>query len=141
CNCSARDDSHIAATAAAGMTSTNLYNSRMNPRLGLLQPYPFEQLRKLLGGVTPPAGLKPVNLSIGEPQHPTPALLKDALTANLGLLARYPLTKGMPELRQAVAEWLVRRHALGTIDPEREVLPVTGAREALFFIAQAVRDP
>ena len=71
----------------------------MNPRLGLLQPYPFEQLRKLLGSVTPPAGLKPVNLSIGEPQHPTPALLKDALTANLSALSRYPLARGLPEFR------------------------------------------
>ena len=113
----------------------------MNPRLGLLQPYPFEKLRSLLAGVTPPRGLAPINLQIGEPQHPTPALLKDAITANLGALARYPLTKGLPELRQAIAAWLVRRHGLGALDAEREVLPVTGSREALFSIAQALLDP
>ena len=69
----------------------------MNPRLGLLKPYPFEKLRALLAGATPPAGLSPVNLSLGEPQHPTPAFLKEAVTANLGGLARYPLTRGLPE--------------------------------------------
>ncbi len=113
----------------------------MNPRLGLLKPYPFEKLRVLLAGATPPAGLAPVNLSIGEPQHPTPAFLKEAVTANLGGLARYPLTKGLPELRAAIAAWLCRRHGLPAVDPERQVIPVAGSREALFAIAQAVLDP
>ena len=113
----------------------------MNPRLKLLQPYPFEKLRSLLAGVTPPKGLAPINLQIGEPQHATPALLKEALAANMGELARYPLTKGLPELRQAIATWLAKRHELGLVDAEREVLPVTGSREALFALAQAVLDP
>ena len=47
----------------------------MNPRLDLLHPYPFEKLRLLMAGVTPPAGLAHINLSIGEPQHATPKLL------------------------------------------------------------------
>ena len=113
----------------------------MNPRLGLLQPYPFERLRELLAGSTPPAGLRPISLGLGEPQHPTPQLLKDALTANLAGLSRYPLTLGLPELRNAVAEWLKRRHGLKRLDPAIEVLPVGGSREALFAIAQAVLDP
>ena len=113
----------------------------MNPRLDLLQPYPFEKLRALLAGVTPPKAVKPIALQIGEPQHPTPALLKDALVANLDGLARYPLTKGLPELREAIAGWLARRHDLGPVDAGREVLPVSGSREALFSLAQAVLDP
>jgi len=113
----------------------------MNPRLGLLKPYPFEKLRALLAGAAPPAGLAPVNLSIGEPQHPTPDFLKEAVTGNLGGLARYPLTKGMPELRAAIAAWLERRHGLAAIDPETQVLPTLGSREALFAIAQALLDP
>ena len=113
----------------------------MNPRLDLLQPYPFEKLRALLAGVTPPKGVKPIALQIGEPQHPTPALLKDALVANLDGLARYPLTKGLPELRESIAAWLARRHGLPRVDAEREVLPVSGSREALFSLAQAVLDP
>jgi N-succinyldiaminopimelate aminotransferase len=113
----------------------------MNPRLGLLKPYPFERLNALLAGVKPPAGLAPVSLSIGEPQHPTPAFLKEALMANLGGLSRYPLTRGLPELRQAVAAWLARRHCIPAPDAETEVLPVSGTREALFAIAQVVLDP
>jgi len=113
----------------------------MNPRLGLLQPYPFEKIRTLLAGVTPPRELRAINLSIGEPQHPTPALVKDAFTANLAGLARYPQSKGLPELRAAMAAWIARRHGLGSIDPETQVIPVTGSREAIFSIAQAVLDP
>jgi N-succinyldiaminopimelate aminotransferase len=113
----------------------------MNPRLGLLQPYPFERLRELLAGVTPPAALKPISLSIGEPQHPTPALLKEALSANLSALSRYPVSRGLPELRAAMAGWISRRHGLAPIDAERELIPVAGTREGLFSFAQAVLDP
>jgi N-succinyldiaminopimelate aminotransferase len=113
----------------------------MNPRLGLLQPYPFERLRELLAGVAPIAGLRPISLGLGEPQHPTPALIKEALAANLHALARYPVTLGLPELRAALAEWIARRHGLDALDPATQVIPVAGSREALFSIAQAVVDP
>lgn len=112
----------------------------MNPRLALLQPYPFEKLRQLLAGVAPPPGVSPIALSLGEPQHPTPPFLKEALVANLGGLSRYPLTLGLPELRGAIAAWLGRRHGVA-IDADKEVIPVLGTREALFAIAQAVLDP
>jgi N-succinyldiaminopimelate aminotransferase len=113
----------------------------VNPRLGLLQPYPFEKLRALLAGAVPPAQLKPISLGLGEPQHPTPAFIKDTLAANLAALGRYPLTLGLPELRGAIAEWLARRHGLGRIDADKEVIPILGSREALFAIAQTVLDP
>jgi N-succinyldiaminopimelate aminotransferase len=113
----------------------------MNPRLGLLQPYAFEKLRALMAGVGAPPALRHINLSIGEPQHATPALVKDALTANLATLSRYPVTKGLPELRTAIAGWLARRHDLASIDAETQVLPVLGTREAIFSIAQTVLDP
>jgi len=112
----------------------------MNPRLALLQPYPFEKLRQLLAGVASPQGVSPIALSLGEPQHPTPTLLKEALAASLGGLSRYPVTLGLPELRRTIAAWLGRRHGV-TIDSEKEVIPVLGTREALFAIAQAVLDP
>jgi N-succinyldiaminopimelate aminotransferase len=113
----------------------------MNPRLGLLQPYPFDRLRQLLAGVSPPAGLAPISLGLGEPQHPTPALIKQAVSANLGGLARYPLTAGQPELRAAIAAWIARRHGLAPLDPATQVIPVNGTKEALFSIAQAILDP
>lgn len=113
----------------------------MNPLLAKLQPYPFEKLRALIAGNVPPAKLSPINLSIGEPKHPTPALVKDALAASLDGLASYPATAGTPELRQAVAAWLARRYGIPAPDPLTEVLPVNGSREALFAFAQTVVDP
>jgi len=113
----------------------------VNPLLGRLQPYPFEKLRALIAGNTPTAHLRPINLQIGEPKHPTPALVKDALAAALDGLASYPLTAGTPQLRQAIAAWLSRRYGIPPLDPEKQVLPVNGTREALFAFAQTVIDP
>ena len=113
----------------------------MNPLLQKLQPYPFEKLRALLAGVTPDPGLEPINLSIGEPKHPTPQLVKDALVAALDGLAVYPATLGLPELRKSISDWLARRYRIPAPDPETQVLPVNGTREALFAFAQAVLSP
>lgn len=94
-----------------------------------------------MAGVTPPAKLSPINLSIGEPKHPTPALVKDALAASLDGLASYPATAGTPELRQAISAWLAHRYGIPAPDPLTEVLPVNGSREALFAFAQTAIDP
>ena len=112
----------------------------MNPHLDLLQPYPFQRLRGLLAGVTPPAELAHINLSIGEPKHPTPDVVKNALIASLDGLAAYPATLGSDALRQACSSWLQRRYGIA-VDPAREILPVCGSREALFSFVQAVIDP
>jgi len=114
----------------------------MNHDLDRLQPYPFEKLSALKAGVTPPGGMEHIALYIGEPRHPTPAVVTEALVGNLKGLSSYPATKGEPALRQAVAQWLTRRFRLpaGCVDPDRHVLPVNGTREALFAFAQAVVD-
>jgi len=112
----------------------------MNPDLDRLQPYPFERLRQLFIGVTPPADLAPINLSIGEPRHPTPPFIVEAYAHALTGLANYPLTAGVPELREAIAAWAKRRFHLTALDPATQVLPVSGSREALFSFAQAVVD-
>ena len=112
----------------------------MNPDLGHLQAYPFEKLAALFKGSTPPAALKPIALSIGEPKHPAPAFVKEVLAQHMGGLSVYPTTKGIPELRAAIGEWLVRRFGLDHVDPETQVLPVNGTREALFSFTQAVVD-
>lgn len=112
----------------------------MNPNLQKLQPYPFQRLRELFHGITPDARYKPINLSIGEPKHETPALIRDALVQNLGGLANYPTTAGIAELRQAISAWLSRRYQIPALDPEKAIIPVNGSREALFAFAQAVID-
>lgn len=112
----------------------------MNPLLEKLKPYPFEKLRALIGQMS---GERPaeINLSIGEPKHATPRLVKDALAGALDGLAAYPLTAGTPELREAISGWLARRYGIPPPDPATQVLPVNGSREALFAFAQTVIDP
>ena len=115
----------------------------MNPRLSLLQPYPFERLRQLFADITPNPDYAPISLGIGEPKHPTPPFIQQALCdATMGQpgLAGYPATVGEPGLRQACADWMQRRYGV-TVDPATQVLSVNGSREALFAIAQAVIDP
>ena len=112
----------------------------MNPLLARLQPYPFERLRALTRDITPNAAYRPISLGIGEPKHPTPSLVKQALVDNLAGLASYPATAGEPALRAAIAQWILRRYGL-TVDETRQVLPVNGSREALFALAQTVIDP
>jgi N-succinyldiaminopimelate aminotransferase len=111
----------------------------MNPRLDQLHPYPFQKLRELFAGVTPNPELSPINLSIGEPKHPTPQFIKDALIAGLSGLSNYPITQGSEALREAIAAWALRRYGV-KLDPATEVLPVNGSREALFAFAQASVD-
>ena len=113
----------------------------MNPLLDKLHPYPFERMAGLLAGATPNPALTPVNLSIGEPKHPTPAVITDAMAGAFGGLAAYPATAGTPALRHAIADWLARRYGLPALDADTQVLPVNGSREALFAFAQAVIDP
>ena len=113
----------------------------MNPLLSKLQPYPFEKLRQLFGGVTPNPDFSAISLGIGEPKHPTPTFIQQALADNLSGLATYPTTAGTDSLRQAICGWLERRYQLPTLNPATEVLPVNGSREALFALAQVVIDP
>ena len=112
----------------------------MNPNLNLLQPYPFQRLRDLFKGTVPNPAYKAINLSIGEPKHATPQLIKDALVNNLAGLASYPTTMGSLELRMAISTWISRRYNVPSLSPEHAILPVTGSREALFAFAQAVID-
>jgi N-succinyldiaminopimelate aminotransferase len=115
----------------------------MNPGLEHLKPYPFERLAELRESVTPPAHLSAINMSIGEPKHPTPQFIHDALIGALDGTGKYPPTRGGPELRGAIANWLIARFELppNGVDPSRQVLPVNGTREALFSIAQCLVDP
>jgi N-succinyldiaminopimelate aminotransferase len=113
----------------------------VNPRLALLQPYPFERLRAAMSEIVPDAAKSPINLAIGEPRHPTPQLVLDALADGaVKGLSNYPTTLGAPALREAIARWLAWRHGLPDLDPGTQVLPVLGSREALFAFGQTVID-
>jgi N-succinyldiaminopimelate aminotransferase len=113
----------------------------MNPDLAKLHPYPFEKLAQLKQGCVPPESKPHIALSIGEPKHPTPGFITEAVISHLHGLSTYPTTAGSNELRHAIATWLDKRFQLdGHINALTQVLPVNGTREALFAFAQAVID-
>ena len=113
----------------------------MNPLIDQLNPYPFEKLKALKEGVEPVD--KPhIAWSIGEPKHAPPAFVLDELTAQLDQISAYPPIAGIPALRQAISNWNTKRYALpeNALDPETQILPVTGTREGLFSFVQAIID-
>jgi N-succinyldiaminopimelate aminotransferase len=113
----------------------------VNPFLAKLQPYPFEKLRQLFAEITPNPAYTPISLGMGEPKHPTPPFIQQAIVDNLKGLAAYPTTIGCDELRTTIATWLMQRFKLPAVNPATQVLPVNGSREALFAIAQTVISP
>ncbi|SBS28619.1 LL-diaminopimelate aminotransferase [Marinomonas spartinae] len=111
----------------------------MNPFIRSLHPYPFQKLAELLEGLTPNPEKPLIRLTIGEPQHESPQCVLDKLADSLKSgVNKYPNTKGELPLRKAIAEWTKHRFHLDSIDPETQVLPVTGTREALFAITQTL---
>ncbi|MEH6626291.1 MAG: succinyldiaminopimelate transaminase [Motiliproteus sp.] len=114
----------------------------MNSDLNRLQPYPFERLAQLKAGITPPDTLEHIALSIGEPKHSAPDFVRKELSEQLHGLSGYPSTKGLPELRSAIGNWAETRFRLksASLDPDYNILPCNGTREALFAIVQTVID-
>ncbi len=114
----------------------------MNPYINQLHPYPFEKLNQLKKDIVPPEDKAHIALSIGEPKHPVPQLIKATLLENLTGIGQYPTTKGIPALRESIGQWLSQRFKIpaDAIDAQSQVLPVAGTREALFSFAQCLID-
>lgn len=112
----------------------------LNPRIDELSDYPFARLRTLLDSEPLPAGMAPINLSIGEPSHPLPPMVIEQMTADLSILNRYPTINGTPEFRSACAAWITRRYKLPEtlIEPETQIVALTGTREGLYMIANVI---
>lgn len=109
----------------------------MNPRIDSLHPYPFEKLRSLVQDIEPNPSLAPLSLGIGEPQHAPPQAVLDELARSVLDVAKYPATLGRAELRECIAQWASRRFAPAAVEVA-QTIPVTGTREALFAIIQAL---
>ena len=108
----------------------------INAHLARLADNPFARLAKLLAEVPPRANEPPITMSLGEPQHETPALAARIVAENADLWNRYPPMAGTPEYRAACAQWLQRRYRLpdGMIGGERHVLALNGTKEGLFQV-------
>jgi succinyldiaminopimelate transaminase len=108
----------------------------INPVLTQLAVYPFTRLederRRLLA-----AGVDVIDFGKGDPNEPTDPMIRQALVDALPERAPYPLAQGLPELREAAAGWLERRFGVA-VDPEREIVPTYGSKEAIFSLAQVL---
>ena len=107
---------------------------KVSPVLEGLRVYPFVRLteakRRLLAD-----GVDVIDFGIGEPREETPEFIREALRAEPR--SGYPLAEGLPELRQAVAAWCARRFGV-LLDPDAEIIPTLGSKEAIFHLAQVV---
>lgn len=100
---------------------------------------PFVRLNELLSGISP--GKPPISLAVGEPQHPIPDFVGPVIAQHLAQFGRYPANKGDETYRRAVAAWLGKRFMLPrAIDPEHDVLVLSGTREGLFLGCIAARN-
>lgn len=112
----------------------------MNHKLDLLHPYPFAKMATLLANSSPASDYDTIKLGIGEPKHEPPAFVVDVMRDNLLKVQNYPTTNGLPELRQAIADWLTNRFSLNAISTDSQIIPVMGTREAIFSFVQAAID-
>jgi N-succinyldiaminopimelate aminotransferase len=109
-----------------------------NPRLTeTLTDFPFARLNTLLAPITPPAHLSLINMSVGEPQGAMPAFARQIVNDEIDGWNRYPPNQGLPELNQAIVDWLTRRYKLpkGLLDPNVHVHPTAGSKEGVYIIA------
>ena len=115
-------------------------------RFDSLPGSPFPRLNALIEGLAP--GKPPLVMSLGEPRHAFPAFVMDEIARNAALFGKYPPIVGTAEFRAAAAGWLARRYGLAdaigkdaALDPDLQILPVNGTREALFNIALVATPP
>jgi len=109
---------------------------KLSPVLGELDAYPFLRLNEAKRRLSQ-AGVAIVDFGVGEPREETPAFIREALVAGVEPRAGYPLAEGLPEYREAVAEWIQRRFGR-IMDPGTQVVPTLGSKEAIFHLAQIV---
>jgi acetylornithine aminotransferase len=111
---------------------------RLNPVLEALATYPFVRLTEAKAAAAA-RGVDVIDFGVGEPREETPAFIRRALAAAVEAepVSTYPLAEGIPELRAAVARWCARRFG-AELDPDRQVVPTLGSKEAIFHLAQVV---
>ena len=109
---------------------------KLSPTFSGLKTYPFVRLNEARARLAA-AGVPVIDFGIGEPREETPAFIREALARSIDPQSRYPLAEGLPELRAAIAAWTERRFGVG-LDPDREVVPTLGSKEAVFHLAQVL---
>jgi succinyldiaminopimelate transaminase len=112
---------------------------RISPTLAAMSTYPFVRLDEARRRVEA-GGVRVIDFGRGDPREPTDPLIRQALVDSLTEESSYPAAAGLPELRRAIAEWSARRFGV-ELDPETEIVPTLGSKEAIFSLAQVLIDP
>jgi len=110
----------------------------VSPVLAAQATYPFVRIEQAKRAAAA-NGIEIVDFGPGDPREPTDPLIRQALIDALGETRGYPKAEGLPELRSAIAGWLSRRFGV-SVDPEAEIVPTYGSKEAIFSFAQVVVD-
>jgi succinyldiaminopimelate transaminase len=111
---------------------------RLSPVLAATGTYPFVHLEEAKRRLAT-QGVELIDFGKGDPREETDPLIRQALVDGIEPFSSYPLAEGLPELRQAVAGWCARRFGV-EVDPDAEVIPTYGSKEAIFHLAQLVLD-
>jgi succinyldiaminopimelate transaminase len=111
---------------------------QLSPVLAATGTYPFVRLEEAKRRLAA-EGVELIDFGKGDPREETDPVIRRALVESIEPLSSYPLAEGLPELREAVAAWC--RHRFGVeVDPETEVIPTYGSKEAIFHLAQVLLD-
>ena len=110
-----------------------------NPLLNALATYPAEALYAKKAALRA-AGVEVFDFSVGDPIEPTARVLMEALKAGVPTVSQYPSVRGTALFRQAVTRWMGRRFGV-ELDPESQVLPTSGSKEAIFHLPLVFVDP
>lgn len=111
---------------------------QLSPALAATGTYPFVQLEQAKRRLAA-QGIELIDFGKGDPREPTDPMIRQALAESLTEISSYPLAEGLPELRSAVAEWCGRRFGV-QLDPDTEIVPTYGSKEAIFLLHQVVLD-
>jgi succinyldiaminopimelate transaminase len=111
---------------------------QLSPVLAATGTYPFVRLEEAKRRLAA-EGVELIDFGKGDPREETDPLIRRALVESIEPLSSYPLAEGLPELREAAAGWCGRRFGV-EVDPETEVIPTYGSKEAIFHLAQVLLD-
>ena len=107
---------------------------RLSPVLSELAQYPFARLDDWKAEAAA-NGASLIDFGMGDPREVTPAFIREALAGSIEPVSSYPRATGLPELRQAIADWIERRFGV-SVDPAKEIVPTLGSKEAIYSFAQ-----
>jgi len=111
---------------------------RINPVLSKMGAYPIAAIQDRARQMRD-AGERLIDFSIGDPREPTPPFIPEALRRAVPEISQYPTTRGLGILREAIAGYVLRRFGR-EVDPDTQVLPTTGSKEAIFSTPLAFVD-